>query len=337
MRSGSISPLFAAFCNGTTSTCAGLSQWGTVDLAESGLSAFPILQNFYGNDIELVENAPVGFTEDSYPNEPLKIGDRGNNVQIIQTELNRIRQNYPAIPPIENLNGIFGTDTENAVRKFQEIFDLRQSGQVDKATWYAIKRYYAGVKGLSELAAEAVTISEATVPFSDVLSQGDTGVPVRTLQYYLSILAYFNGALAPVPLTDTFDSSTVDAVERFQTFYGLEPTGIVNNTTWQTIQRVYEETVSALPQGYQGQNAKLYPGYFLTKGIRNEDVSDLQTYLARISQNITEIPAVSVTGYFGDQTENAVSEFQRLFGLEQTGAVGPVTWALIAREYDGLV
>lgn len=337
VRQGSIQPLFSAFCNGTTSKCDGLSQWGTVTLAEQGLTPYGILQNYYGNDINIVENAPVGFTSETYPGAPLRVGDAGNNVKIIQTELNRISKNYPAIPKIENPNGIFGLDTEAAVKKFQEVFNLKQTGEVDKSTWYAIKRYYAGVKGLSELAAEGVTIAEATVPFANEVAEGDSGISVRTIQYYLSVIAYFNGALAPVPRTSVFDSATIDAVERFQEFYGLDVTGIVDNDTWNTITRIYTETVAALPEGYSGQNAKLYPGYFLTKGMRNEAVSDLQTYLTKISENITEIPTVSVTGYFGDQTEAAVSEFQRLFGLDITGAVGPVTWAFIAREYDALV
>ena len=84
------------------------------------------------------------------------------------------------------------------------------------------------------------------------------------------------------------------------------------------------------------ENAKLYPGYFLTKGQRSNDVSDLQTYLNFISNTITQIPQVSVTGYYGDQTQAAVSEFQRLFGLDVSGSVGPVTWYQIAREYDAL-
>ncbi len=337
VRQGSIQPLFASFCNGTTSQCAGLSQWGTVSLAEQGFTPFRILQNYYGNDIGIVENAPVGFTDESYPGVPLTLGAAGNNVQIIQTELNRIAQNYPAIPKIQNVNGIFGIDTQDAVRKFQEIFNIRPTGEVDKSTWYAIKRYYAGVKGLSELAAEGVTIAEASVPFVNQLSSGDSGIPVRTVQYYLSVIAYFNGALAPVPLTAVFDSATVDAVERFQEFYGLDVTGVVDNDTWNTITRVYTETVASLPAGYSGPNAKLYPGYFLTKGQRSEAVSDLQTYLSRISETVTQIPKVSVTGYFGDQTEAAVREFQRIFGLDVTGAVGPVTWAFIAREYDVIV
>ena len=336
VRQGSIQPLFTAFCNGTTSKCDGLSQWGTVDLAERGNTPYQILQNYYGNDIGIVENAPVANIEESYPGEPLRLGDSGNNVRIIQTQLNRIRKNYPAIPLIENPNGIFGLDTQNTVTKFQEVFNLPQTGEVDKSTWYSIKRYYTAVKKLSELAAEGVSLEEVTVPFTNELSSGMSGIPVRTIQYYLSIIAYFNPQLEPVPLNGTFDSATVDAVERFQEFYGLPVTGIVDTDTWNVISRIYRETVASLPPGYEGDNAKLYPGYFLTPGMRSQAVTDLQTYLSFIGQNIREIPQIPITGYYGEQTENAVSTFQRLFGIDASGSVGPVTWAQIAREYDAL-
>lgn len=336
VRQGSIQPLFTAFCNGTTSTCQGLSQWGSVTLAEEGRTPFNILQNYYGNDIGIVENAPVGFTEESYPGTPLVVGISGNDVKIIQTQLNRISQNYPAIPKIENENGIFGLDTESAVRKFQEIFNLSVTGEVDKSTWYKIKQYYTGVKRLSELAAEGITLEEATVPFGEEVSEGMSGIPVRTVQYYLSIIAYFNQTLEPVPLSGYFDAGTVDAVERFQQFYGLPVTGVVDDATWNMITKIYTDTVASLPEGYEGSNAKLYPGFFLTVGMRNENVRDLQTYLSLIARDIPEIPEVSVTGYYGEQTENTVSEFQRLYGIPVSGAVGPVTWYQIAREYDAL-
>ncbi|MBR2040450.1 MAG: peptidoglycan-binding protein [Clostridia bacterium] len=336
VRQGTIQPLFTAFCNGTTSQCAGLSQWGTVSLAEQGFTPYRILQNYYGNDINIVENAPVGDSGESYPGVPLETGDRGNNVQILQIQLNRIRQNYPAIPEITNPNGTFGIETENAVRKFQEVFSLPQTGIVDKATWYRIKQYYNGVKSLAELASEGITLEEATVPFSTQLAQGNSGIDVRTLQYYLSIIAYFNSDLEPVPLGGIYDSATVDAVERFQEFYGLPVTGIVDNDTWNVIDRIYTETVAALPEGYQGNNAKLYPGYFLTKGMRGQNITDLQTYLNLIGRNIPEVPEVPVTGYFGDQTENAVRVFQQLFGIPVSGDVGPVTWYQIALQYDFL-
>ena len=336
VRQGTIQPLFTAFCNGTTSQCAGLSQWGTVSLAEQGFTPYRILQNYYGNDINIVENAPVGDSGESYPGVPLETGDRGNNVQILQIQLNRIRQNYPAIPEITNPNGTFGIETENAVRKFQEIFSLPQTGVVDKSTWYKIKQYYNGVKSLAELASEGITLEEATVPFSTQLAQGNSGIDVRTLQYYLSIIAYFNSDLEPVPLGGIYDAATVAAVERFQEFYGLPVTGIVDNDTWNVIDRIYTETVAALPEGYQGNNAKLYPGYFLTKGMRGQNITDLQTYLNLIGRNIPEVPEVPVTGYFGDQTENAVRVFQQLFGIPVSGDVGPVTWYQIALQYDFL-
>ena len=337
VRQGSIQPLFTAFCNGTTSTCDGLSQWGTVSLANAGRTPYEILQNFYGTDINIVENAPVGFTEESYPGVPLKVGDSGNNVKIIQTQLNRIAQNYPAIPKISPPNGIFTLTTEAAVKKFQEIFNLPQTGEVDKATWYKIKQYYNGVKRLGELASEGITLEEASVPFTEDVGEGDTGIPTKTIQYYLSIIAYFNGNLEPVPLTGFFDAATIAAVERFQGFYGLPVTGVVDNATWNVITKIYTETVASLPEGYQGENAKLYPGYFLSIGMRNENVKDLQTYLNLIGRNIAEIPEIPITGYFGEQTENAVSTFQRLYGIPVSGAVGPVTWYQIAREYDALV
>ncbi len=334
VRQGAVQPLFTAFCNGTTSQCEGLSQWGTVSLAEQGFTPFRILQNYYGNNIGIVENAPVGGDSINYDGTPIEIGDRGNNVRIVQVRLNRISDNYPAIPKISDPNGTFDLETQNAVRKFQEIFSLPQTGIVDKSTWYKINRYYNGVKGLSELASEGITLEEATVPFATQLAEGSSGVDVRTLQYYLSIIAYFNSDLQPVPLDGNFSAATVDAVERFQAFYGLPVTGIVNSDTWNVIDRIYVETVAALPEGYQGNNAKLYPGYFLTKGTRGENITDLQTYLNLIGRNIAEVPEVPITGYFGDQTENAVRIFQRLFGIPVSGDVGPVTWYQIALQYD---
>ena len=336
VRQGAVQPLFTAFCNGTTSQCQGLSQWGTVSLAEQGLTPYQILQSFYGDDINIVENAPVGGDVTTYTGVPLELGDRENNVQILQIRLNRISDNYPAIPKITDPDGTFDVETQNAVKKFQEIFSLPQTGIVDKSTWYKINRYYNGVKGLSELASEGITLEEATVPFASQIAEGSSGIDVRTLQYYLSIIAYFNSELQPVPIDGNFDSATVDAVERFQAYYGLPVTGIVDSDTWEVIDRIYTETVAALPEGYQGNNAKLYPGYFLTKGMRGENVSDLQSYLNLIGKTIPEIPEVPVTGYFGDQTDDAIRIFQQFFGIPVTGDVGPVTWYQIALQYDFL-
>lgn len=337
IRNGEIQPLFTRYCNGTTSRCEGLSQWGSVDLARAGLTPYQILQNYYGQDISIVENAPVANVPESYPDVPLRVGDAGNNVKIIQTQLNRIAQNYPAIPKIAQENGVFDISTELAVRKFQEIFGLSPTGEVDKPTWYKIKQFYVGVKGLSDLISEGLTISEAQIPFSTQLREGSQGIGVRTIQYYLNILAYFNPALIAPPLDGVYGVSTTNAVRIFQQYYGLPVTGVMNTSTWNVLNRIYSETVEFLPQGYSGKYGKLYPGYFLSEGMSGENVRDLQTYLALIGQNLQAIPEIPVTGYFGAQTKAAVIAFQNAFGIPANGAVGPVTWNTIVQQYDFLI
>ena len=147
---GFVEPLAAKFCNGTTVTCEGLSQWGSQRLAQQGQSSTQILRNYYGN-VETVINAPIRGITSSYPGTPLRRGSTGPNVVVIQVELNRIAQNYPAIPKIPVVDGIFGSRTEASVRAFQEIFDLNPDGIVGPATWYALVRLYTAVTNLAEL------------------------------------------------------------------------------------------------------------------------------------------------------------------------------------------
>ena len=337
VRQGNIQPLFTAFCNGTTSKCDGLSQWGTVTLAEQGLTPYEILQTYYGDNISILTDTPVENIAESYPGTPLRLGDVLNEVKIIQTQLNRIAQNYPARPKIRLENGLFGRDTEEAVRSFQQIFSLPVTGTVDKATWYAIKRYYNGVKQLAELISEGVTIEEATLPYpTEGLRLGMQGAELRTLQYYLDIIAYFNPALELVPINGVFDGRTEQAVKSFQRFYGLPETGFVDEETWNLIFKIYRDTAASLPEGYEGERAKIYPGYVLSEGMRNDDVKDLQTYLSYIGSVYPEIPEIPITGYFGEQTRDAVYTFQRLFGLPISGLVGHSTWYAIAEEYNAL-
>ncbi|MBO5852479.1 MAG: peptidoglycan-binding protein [Clostridia bacterium] len=337
VRQGTVNPLFTQFCNGTTSTCDGLSQWGTVSLANEGLTPYEILQRYYGNDINIITNAPVQNIEESYPGAPLRLGDAGNDVEIISEELNRISQNYPAIPKIPEPLGVFTPATEAAVRSFQEIFNLPVTGVVDKATWYRIKRYYAGVKGLAELVSEGVSLQEAQLPYERVLTVGSVGTSVALIQYYLNVIAYFNGNFTLFPINGVYDQTTADAVSRFQELYGLNVNGEVGRETWNRLKEAYLETVASIPPSIYGNRAKLYPGYVLSEGIRSSDVSDLQGYLSFIADYYNAVPKIPVTGYFGSQTKAAVEEFQRLFGLPVTGTVGAVTWYEIANQYNFLI
>lgn len=334
VRRGSVEPLFTMFCNGTTVTCEGLSQWGTVPLANRGYTPYEILQYYYGNDIDIVYNAPVSPNIPSYPGTPFGFGSSGNEIRLIQVQLNRIGTNYPAIPKIVPANGIYGESTVEAVRTFQSVFGLPVTGVVNKATWYKIKFIFTAVKHLSELTSEGLTEEEVENLWEEDLRRGDYGQGVRSLQYYLNVIAYFNPEIPSVKANGVFDAATDAQVKAFERFYGLNPEGIVDLRTWQTISRVYTDILNNLPEGYEGATAALYPGYNLTPGMRNDDVREFQIYLRTIGQNIGVIPVIDVTGYFGPETENAVVTFQRLYGLDPSGIVGSPTWDAAAKEYN---
>ena len=334
VRRGSVEPLFTAFCNGTTVTCEGLSQWGTVTLAERGYTPYEMLQYYYGNDIDIVYNAPISPNIPSYPGTPFGFGSVGNEVRTIQLELNRIGNNYPAIPKIVPANGIYGESTIEAVRVFQGVFNLPQTGIVDRTTWYQIKYIFTAVKGLAEISGEGLSPEEVENTFGNGFRRGDFGQGVRSLQYYLNAIAYFNPEIPMTSRNGVFDEALENQVKAFERFYGLNPDGVVDFRTWQLITQIYNDILASLPEDYEGRAAELFPGYILTPGMRNKNVRELQTYLRTVGQNIGQIPVIEVTGYFGPDTEQAVRQFQRLYGLEPSGVVGAPTWDALAREYN---
>lgn len=331
VKQGQIQPYFTQYCAGT---CEGLSQWGTVSLANQGYTPYRILQYYYGNDIDIIKNAPIKTNTPTYPGIPLRLGSGGEDVVEIQRELNRIAANYPSIPKISGAKGYFEQTTQNAVKQFQEIFNLDPDGVVGKDTWYKIKRIYNGIKGLSELYSEGITISEAERKYEGVLQKGNSGASVRILQYYLNFLSYFNLKLPYVSIDGIFGDETRDAVFAFQSLYGLDVDGIVGRDTWDMIQNAYAGVLTSLPDEYRSYSSLLYPGYIITMGASGKVVEQLQTYLKTIAANVPSVPDVTVDGYYGDQTKNAVLAVQKLEGIEQNGQVGVLTWNAIVNLYN---
>ena len=330
-RQGFIEPLYALYCNGTTSTCAGLSQWGTVDLANQGYIPYDILRYYYGDDINIVQDAPIENISASYPNVALRLGSAGNDVRTIQTRLNRISANYPAIPKIASPDGIFTTQTEDAVEAFQRIFGLTADGVVGKATWYRIQTIYNAVKRLNELESEGLTLSDVEKQFLGTLSSGDSGTEVVVVQYYLATVADFNPKIPPLTQNGVFDASTLDAVKTFQREYSLPATGEVDEETWNRLASVYLGAISSVDNGLSAQQ---FPGVLISIGSSGEDVERVQMFLNTVSDVYTEIPKVTQEGVFGVDTQNAVRIFQGLFGITQSGIVGPATWELLAEKYN---
>ncbi|WP_297210553.1 peptidoglycan-binding protein [uncultured Flavonifractor sp.] len=285
-RIGFVEPLAAKFCNGTTVTCDGLSQWGSQAMAEEGADYLSILRAYYGDNIELVTNAPVRGIRYSYPGYPIRRYDSGEAVQRIQVMLNRISRDYPAIPKIYPVDGIFGPATEAAVKRFQEIFDLTPDGIVGNSTWYKMVFLYVGVLDLAELISQGQTYypGSSGQAFPRVLAEGARGEPVKVIQYVLSVVSEFYDNIPRVAIDGIFGPATKNAVIAVQRMSGLTQDGVMGVRTWAALYQLYAgivDTVSTytnvIPEAFrpdlpdsQATGLTQYPGRPMALGSADE-------------------------------------------------------------------
>lgn len=252
-RPGFVEPLAAKFCNGTTAVCEGLSQWGSEGLSQQGYSWLDILKSYYGS-IEVVKNAPVKDVASSYPGTPLRRGSSGPFVVTTQVMVNRIAQNYPAIPKVSPVDGIFGSQTENAIRRFQSIFQLTADGIVGPATWYALVRYYIAVTAMAELNSQGQKYYAVVWPGGNALVPGDRGPYVEKLQYMLRVLSAYLPEIPPLAIDGIYGPITATAVSAAQRRFGLPETGTTDQQTWTAIYDQYQgiQAVSQEPPASSG-------------------------------------------------------------------------------------
>lgn len=316
-------PYYAEYCDGKIASCPGMKQWGTLSLANQGYSALEILRYYYGNDIRIRESNNIQDAQASYPG-ILRIGSSGQEVFEMQEFLNAIAVNYPVIPVIFPVNGIFEESTEAAVRAFQRQFNLNVDGVVGKATWYKISYIYAAVRKLSELGSigRIENLYSGQYPGTP-LRQGDRGVEVQLLQFYLSSISVFYPQIPNVTIDGIFGQNLLKAVLNFQQSFGLIDDGIVGRSTWEKIYAVYE-TLSdkIIPE----ENIPAYPGRTFQQGSSGEEVLRIQRALNTISTQYPGIPMLVEDGVFGSATTTAVRAFQRQFSLTVDGIVGELTW-----------
>ena len=326
VKGDQIQPYFTRYCDGRITTCDGLSQWGSVSLANQGKSSLDILKYYYGSDISIKYDAPVGEVEEGYPGSPVGLGYAGNPVLAIQRDLRRIRKNYPAIPDISGTLGIYDVETENAVKKFQEIFSLPVTGIVDKGTWYKIKYVYNSVKKLSDLYSEGLSEEEATFLYTDLLKYGDTGIEVEYIHYFLDAIAFLDRDIPRLPTNSIYNNNTVTIVKAFQEKYGLPVTGEFDYNDWTVLKNAYRKILKSFPLEYQEFVNDLYPDYFLTLGTVGNDVRRFQMFLYEICRKTKSIPGVRVNGIFDELTLKSVLKLQGDFGFDVNGVVGPLLW-----------
>ncbi len=332
-RPNSIEPLFASYCNGTTTTCAGLSQWGTVALAEGGQDSEAILGFYYG-DVSINETNDIRTPEESYPGEPLSSGDSGEDVRILQEQLNRIAINFPLLPLIE-VNGIYDTSTVDTVREFQRLFILPVTGITDRATWYRISQIYSSVKRLAELTSEGqrAVYNQQLYPGAPI-ELNSRGSEVQEIQFYLRRIAEFNPLVQRPDLDGIYGRQTQEAVISFQRAYGLEPSGIIAEADWNRLVEVYNGTLSNVDEPQNGVLPLPYPGYVIAPNSQNEYVRYIQQALNFINNVFLTIPELEEDGIFGTATQQSVNAFAELFGYPQNGTVDQALWEAINRIYQ---
>ena len=273
-REGFLEPLAAKFCNGTTVTCDGLSQWGSQALAQQGYDSMQILRAYYGDDIEIVQNVPSRALAPSYPGRALRLGDVGRDVARVQFALDRVSRNYPAIPRIGAVDWMFTEATEESVRAFQQVFSLAVDGIVGPATWYELRRLFVAVARLSELRSEGIRLDILEWEYPEILQEGDRGVRVEQLQFMLEVLAQFVEELPALAIDGIFGPRTQGAVLAFQQWAGLERTGQVGDVTWNRLYEEYEGVRDVLiSRGELPAVPGQFPGTDLTPGSRDGEVS----------------------------------------------------------------
>ena len=293
---------------------------------------------YYGNDIELVQNVPVENIPESAPTVPLGEGDAGFEIELLQRKLNRISLNYPGIPKIYPVDGFFDTSTTDAVRKFQEVFNLTPDGIIGRNTWYRIQLVYNAVKNLSTVNSEGLKVDELETQYTRDLSEGDASGGVITLQYYLNYVSLFIPSVIAPSIDGIFGSGTRDSVISFQRTYGLPETGVVDRMVWETLQNTYYNYLSSVAFEFREGEVLPFPGRVLRPGLSGADVAALQRYLNYISENA--YPSIAINnpdGVFGPTTAAAVREFKRIFNLGgDPERVSVETWDRITSLYEDL-
>lgn len=150
-RPGVRQPILTQYCDGQRVQCPNwMTQWGSKYLGDQGYSAIEILRNFYGSNMYINTAEEISGIPASWSGQPLDIGSSGSKIRQIQEQLNAIANAYPALPKI-SVDGVFGENTQNAVKKFQQIFGLPATGIIDYSTWYEIQEIYVGVTRIAEL------------------------------------------------------------------------------------------------------------------------------------------------------------------------------------------
>lgn len=308
-----------------------LSRWGSFDLAEKGLSTLEILKRYYGDEIVLYEVPNVGGIFKKF-NRVLSKGSSGNYVKILQKQLNEISKKYKGVSRIQKIDGIFGDNTERAVKDFQRIFGIKADGIVGKGTWNRISLVYSLIKKNFN---DIDDVEDFEQGFRE-LKLGSSGEDILNLQKSLNYIFSQFKFFPKLKEDGYYGEQTKKSVELFQKLFGLIVDGIVGKNTFDRIEYVKKNLKALngfLKSQFQNNFENLNEGQRdfgdledivipLKKGDVGENVKILQRELNNLSNYYGFIKKIAEDGIFGNDTQESLINFQKKFGLRVDGIFG---------------
>ncbi|MDR1542590.1 MAG: peptidoglycan-binding protein [Clostridiales bacterium] len=336
-RLGMVEPCFPVLCGGDPDYCgSGLSQWGSEYLGRAGHSPLDILMLYLSSDIEFAESTNFRLEIGNILKRLLKEGDSGRDVSLVQTYLNRLRINYPAIPEIENPNGFFDSKTLKSVKAFQSLFNLDADGIVGKTTWFQLTKIYSAAKRLEEL--ENAKIKPNLDFSSQFEAPEENSENSALLRHMLDYASLFFKSVPSSEEAAYYGMPAQYQTASFQKTFGLPQTGKADAATLRMLYDQYRvlREIASLDAASENAADELSepPGEILSLGSTGERVLLLQQYLEGLSKRHPSILVVYHNGTFGADTDRAVKVFQNLYGLTPNGIVDQKTWDRIESEYS---
>lgn len=264
-------------------------------------------------------------TPNAYPGTPLRPGDRGQNVRLVQFWLKIARSVYSALNDV-GVDGIFGPSTTAAVKKFQSYFGLASDGIVGRATWSKLYEVY------NDAANDLLAPNLRPGDYPGVLRVGSSGRAVRELQFYLYILSAYQSSIPAVSIDGRFGPSTEASVRAYQKFAGLTVDGIVGRATWDSLYKRASQLRQSGPVIVFERQP--WPGAPLQEGSEGPSVLYYTVLLQRIGYYFDSVQSLPLSNRYTPDTVVATRSLQALLNLPVTGIVDQETWA--AAEALGL-
>lgn len=264
-------------------------------------------------------------TPNAYPGTPLRPGDRGQNVRLVQFWLKIARSVYSALNDV-GVDGIFGPSTTAAVKKFQSYFGLASDGIVGRATWTKLYEVY------NDAANDLLAPNLRPGDYPGVLRVGSSGRAVRELQFYLYILSAYQSSIPAVSIDGRFGPSTEASVRAYQKFAGLTVDGIVGRATWDSLYKRASQLRQSGPVIVFERQP--WPGAPLQEGSEGPSVLYYTVLLQRIGYYFDSVQSLPLSNRYTPETVVATRSLQALLNLPVTGIVDQETWA--AAEALGL-